>query len=150
MKHWLATAASLIVIAVATPLSSSIQAQPGPPCSGTSHCVDVTIVNGEIQHVANVVVSGKNHQIYWHIRTAGYTFPPAPHPITIAFKEPSSINDNGLMPANEFPCNRVTATQVHCTNKNSTHGKVRSYQYAITVLDANGNKVIADPWVVNY
>jgi len=97
------------------------------------------------------VVLGKNHQIYWRIQTSGYSFPPSPPPPSgIAFKQPSSINDNGHMPANEFPCNRVSATVFHCTDANSTHGTgVRSYQHSITVIDPAGKPIVFDPWIVN-
>lgn len=91
MKQQLAIAAAFILIAVgAGPMTAApVRAQPGPPCSGTNHCVDITIAGGAIQSVANVVVPGTNHQIYWQIKTGGYSFPPPPHSIGIAFKEPS-------------------------------------------------------------
>jgi hypothetical protein len=131
-------------------LAASVGAQPGPPCTGTNHCVDINIAGGAVQSVPATVVSGKNHQIYWRINTSGYSFPSPQPPTGIAFKPPSPINDNGRMPANEFPCNRVSATLFHCTDANSTFNTgVRSYQYAISVIDASGHRIISDPWIVN-
>jgi hypothetical protein len=151
MKKQPATAFAVILIGVSAAtmtVVTSVGAQPGPPCTGTNQCVDVTIAGGAIQSVANVVVLGSNHQIYWRIKTSGYSFPSSPSGIT--FKQPSPINDNGRMPANEFPCNRVSATLFHCTDANSTHGAgVRNYQYAISVVDASGRRVVSDPWIVN-
>jgi len=140
-----------IGLCVGTSMAASVGAQPGVSCTGATHCVDVTIVGGAIQSVPAVVVAAKNHQIYWRIQTAGYSFPPPPPPPTgIAFKPASSINDNGHMPANEFPCNRMSATLFHCNDANSTHDKgVRSYQYSITVIDASGHRIVSDPWIVN-
>lgn len=134
-----------------TMMAASVGAQPGPPCTGTNHCVDIAIAGGAIQSVPATVVTAKNHQIYWRITTGGYSFPSAPSASTgIAFKSPSSINDNGRMPQNEFPCNRVSVTLFHCTDANTTHDKgVRSYQYSITVLDAAGHPIVSDPWIVN-
>jgi len=141
---------SLVIGAsVGTMTPTSVAAQPGPPCTGTNHCVDVTIAGGAIRPVPAVVVTGRNHQIYWRITTAGYSFASPPQPIGIAFKQPSSINDNGRMPVNEFPCNRVSPTLFHCADANSTLGSVRSYQYSITVIDAAAHRIISDPWVVN-
>ena len=132
-------------------IGAGVGAQPGPPCSGTNHCMDVTITGGAIAPVPNTVVTGKNHQVYWRIRTSGYSFPAPPAPRGgIAFKPPSSINDNGRMPANEFPCNRVSPTLFHCTDANSTHDSgVRSYQYSIAVIDGAGRPIVLDPWIVN-
>ncbi len=135
---------------VATTIAASVDAQPGPPCTGTNHCVDVAIAGGAIQSVPATVVTARNHQIYWRIKTGGYSFPSSPASTGVAFKPPSSINDNGRMPRNEFPCNRVSATLFHCTDANSTHDTgVRSYQYSITVLDAAGHPIVSDPWIVN-
>jgi len=144
-------ATTILVIAAIAMRVASVAAQPGPPCSGTNHCVDITVTGGAIASVPNTVVPGKNHQLYWRIRTSGYSFPAPPPPSAgIAFKPPSSINDNGRMPANEFPCNRVSATLFHCTDANSTHDTgVRSYQYSITVIDGAGRKIVLDPWIVN-
>lgn len=151
MRNLLASAGAILVVTCETMIATPASAQPGPPCVGTNHCVDVTITGGMIQRVANVVVSGKNHQIYWQIKTNGYSFAAPPQPIGIAFKPPSAINDNGRMPPNEFPCNRISATLFHCTDANSTNGSgVRSYQYSITVIDASGRRVVSDPWVVNH
>jgi len=92
---------SLVIGAsVGTMTPTSVGAQPGPTCTGTNHCVDVTIASGAIRPVPAVVVTGRNHQIYWRITTAGYSFASPPQPIGIAFKQPSSINDNGRMPVN--------------------------------------------------
>ena len=55
-------------------------------------------------------------------RQADIASPPPHSRAGIAFKDPSSINDNGHMPANEFPSNRVSATLFHCTDANSTRG----------------------------
>jgi len=149
MRYLLASAGAVIQIAVAC--ATPADAQPGPPCGGTNHCVDIALASGVIQSVANVVVSGTNHQIYWRIKTDGYSFASPPQRIGIAFKAPSSINDNGRMPANEFQCNRISAMLVHCTDANSTHGTgVRSYQYSITVIDTSGRPIVSDPWVVNH
>jgi hypothetical protein len=140
----------LIAFAVGTMTMVSAVAQTPPLCSGKNHCIDVTIAGGAIQPVPNVVVPEASHQIYWRIKTSGYSFPPPAAPQRgIAFKAPSSINDNGHMPANEFPCNRISATLFHCTDANSTHGAVRAYQYAITVIDASGSRIVSDPWIVN-
>ena len=151
MKQQLPIAVAFILgMSAGTMTPAPAGAQPGPPCGGTNHCVDITVVSGVIQPVANVVVSGNNHQIYWRIKTGGYRFGSPPQSSGIAFKAPSSINDNGHMPANEFPCNRVSAALFHCTDANSTHGTgVRSYQYAITVIDASGKPIVYDPWIVN-
>jgi hypothetical protein len=132
-------------------MAASVSAQPGPPCTGTNHCVNVTVAAGAIQSVPATVITARNHQVHWIIRTAGYKFPVASSPSAgVAFKPASSINDNGHMPPNEFHCNRVSDTVFHCTDANSTHDKgVRSYQYSITVLDAAGHPVVADPWIVN-
>jgi hypothetical protein len=140
----------VIGASVGTMTAASVGAQPGPPCTGTNHCVDITIAGSAIQSVPAVVVQGNNHQIYWRIKTAGYTFASPPQPIGIAFKQPSSINDNGHMPANEFPCNHMSTTLFHCTDANSTHGTgVHRYQYSITVMDPAGKPIALDPWIVN-
>ena len=152
MKEKLAIGAASILIGVGagSMTATSVRAQPGPPCTGTNHCVDITVAGGAIPPVANVVVPGKNHQIYWQIKTGGYSFPSPPHSAGIAFKAPSPINNNGKMPANEFACNRVSATRFHCTDTNSTHGAgVRTYQYAITVVDTSGRTIVSDPWIIN-
>ena len=149
----LPASAGVILIAVGceTMTATPARAQTGPPCSGTNHCVNIVIAGGVIQSVPNVVVSGKNHQIYWRIKTGGYSFPPPPQPFGIAFKASSPINDNGRMPRNEFPCNRISATEFHCSDANSTQGiGVRSYQYSVTVIDSSGKPVVSDPWVVNH
>ena len=144
--------AMILVIGVSagTMMAASVGAQPGP-CTGTNHCVDITIAGGAIPSVPDTVITGKNHQIYWRIKTGGYSFPPPPPPpVGIAFKPPSPMNDNGHMPANEFPCNRVSTTLFRCTDANSTHNTgLRRYQYSITVLDASGSKIVSDPWIVN-
>jgi hypothetical protein len=134
-----------------TLLAASVSAQPGPACTGNNHCIDVTIVGGAISPVPDAVITAKNHQIYWRIKTSGYAFPPPPPPPAgIAFKPPSPTNDNGHMPAKEFPCNRVSATLFHCTDANSTHNAgVRRYQYAITVVGKSGPPIVSDPWIVN-
>ena len=140
----------LIAFSTGTMIPAPVVAQTPPLCSGTNHCVDITIAGGAIQPVPNVVVSGSNHQVYWQIKTSGYSFPPPTAPQRgIAFKEPSSINDNGHMPANEFPCSRMSTTLFHCTDANSTHGAIRSYQYFVTVIDASGKKIASDPWIIN-
>ena len=152
MRYPLASTAVIsIAMTSATMTPTSAGAQTGPPCAGTNHCVDITIAGGVIRPVSNVVVSGKNHQIYWRIKTGGYTFASPPQPISIAFKPPNAINDNGRMPPNEFPCGRMSATLFHCTDVNSTNGTgIRSYQYSITVIDASGRPVVTDPWVINH
>lgn len=141
----------VIGVSAGTMMALSVAAQPGPPCTGTNHCVDINIADGAIQSVPATVIVGKNHQIYWRIKTSGYSFPsPPPRSIGIGFKPPSPINDNERMPANEFPCNRMSATLFHCTDANSTHNThVRSYQYSITVIDASNHEIISDPWIVN-
>jgi hypothetical protein len=152
MKKQLPIPAAIILgVSAGTLAATSVCAQPAPPCTGANHCVDVTIAGGAIQSVANVVVSGTNHQIYWRITTGGYSFPPSPPPPAgIAFKQPSSINHNESMPRNEFACNRISATLFHCTDANSTHGAgARTYQYSISVIDASGHKIVSDPWIVN-
>jgi len=144
--------AVLLALGAVSPLSPVVaqsQAQSGPPCGGVNHCVDITISGGVIQNVVNVIVPAKNHQIYWRIVTPGYTFAQPPAPDAIAWKAPSAINDNGKMPPNEFPCSRVSATQFRCTDANSTHGTVRTYQYEITVLDSTGKQLVLDPWIIN-
>jgi hypothetical protein len=151
MRNLLAGVGVILTVTCETMTPTPASAQPGPPCGGTNHCDDVTIACGAIQSVANVVVSGNTHQIYWRIKTSGYSFASPPQPIGIAFKPPSPINDNGRMPPNEFPCNRISATLFHCTDANSTHGAgVRSYQYSITVIDTSGKPIVSDPWVVNH
>lgn len=154
MKSHPAIAAALVVIAVAASAlaSTAARAQAGPPCGGTNHCVDVVVAGGQIQPVANVRVDGQGHLISWRIKTPGFSFAPPPQPNAITFKAPSSINDNGRMPANEFRgCARASATLFHCTNANTTHGQgARTYQYAITVIeDATGRTIVLDPWVIN-
>jgi hypothetical protein len=154
MKKQRAMAPAMILVMgalAATMMAAAVGAQPGPPCSGTNHCVDITVTGGAIAPVPNTVISGRNHQIYWRIRTSGYSFPSPPPPqVGIAFKPPSSINDNGRMPANEFPCNRVSPALFHCTDAKTTHDTgVRSYQYSITVIDAAGHRIVSDPWIVN-
>jgi hypothetical protein len=141
----------LIAFSAAAMTAAPAAAQTPPLCSDAkNHCIDVTIAGGAIRPVPNVVVSEKNHHIYWQIKTSGYSFPPPAAPQRgIAFKPPSSINDNGHMPANEFPCTRISATLFHCPDANSTHGAVRVYQYFITVLDASGKPAALDPWIVN-
>ena len=135
---------------IATIIAASVVAQPGPPCTGMNHCVDIAIAGGAIQPVPATIVTARNHQIYWRIKTGGYSFPSPPASTGIAFKPASSINDNGRMPPNEFPCNRVSPALFHCTDANSTHDNgVRSYQYSITVLDAAGHPIVSDPWIVN-
>lgn len=137
---------SLILGASAT-TATSVDAQPGPPCTGTNHCVDITIAHGAIQFVPDVQVTGKNHQIYWLIKTGGYSFRPTP-PDGITFKAASSANSNQLA-KDEFRCNRVSATQFHCTDANTTHGAMRKYEYSITVFDTAGHSIVSDPWIVN-
>jgi hypothetical protein len=107
--------------------------------------VDVTIANGEIRPVQDIVIPGTNHQIYWRINTSGYSFPrPATRPPGIDFKPPKP-------PKNEFPCNRVSATVFHCSDANTTHNAgEHKYQYAINVVDGSGHRITsADPWIVN-
>ena len=145
-------AAALVAIALcAGPLASApALAQQGPACNETNHCVDVTVVGGKIQPLPDVTVSGKNHQIWWQLKTPGYSFPKPPKSDGVFFKPASSGNDNGKMPAKEFNCNRVSATVFHCTNANSTNGQRRKYQYGVTVVeDASGKDITLDPWVVN-
>jgi hypothetical protein len=149
-KHALA-AASVLVLVLTVPMTSSVgHAQPVCDSGNRAHhCVDVVITNGAIQSPPDVVVPGKNHQIYWQIKTSGYTFPKPPKPAGIAWKASTPTNDNGRMPANEFQCNRVSDTVVHCTDAVSTLGSQRKYEYKITVIDPAGNPVILDPWVIN-
>ena len=152
MKKQAAIVLSIMLVigaSAGTMTPTSVGAQPGPSCTGTNHCVDIAIAGGAIRPVPAVVVTGRSHQIYWRITTTGYSFASSPQPTGIAFKQPSSINDNGRMPANEFPCNRVSPTLFHCTDANSTLGSVRSYQYSITLIDAAGHRIVSDPWVVN-
>ena len=142
------TISVIIGASVGTMSARSVRAEPGPSCTGTNHCVDLTIVGGTLAPIANVVVPEKNHQIYWRIKTSGFNFP-LPPTDGMTFKAASSINDNGRMPAQEFPCNRVSSTLFHCADANSTHGAVRRYQYSVTVIDASGQKIISDPWIIN-
>ena len=146
----LSTAALLLGMGIASATTPMVaHAQTGPQCGGVNHCIDVAVTGGVIQPVVNVIVPGRNHQIYWRLVTPGYTFPQPPVD-AIGWKPPSPINDNGKMPANEFACNRVTPTLFRCTDANSTRGTgVRTYQYGITVLDGGGKQVILDPWIIN-
>jgi hypothetical protein len=155
MKRQPALAAALVLIAVGSgslALDPAHAQSPGPSCTGKSHCVDVVVVNGEVQDVPNVRAEGTNHQIDWVIKTPGYSFPSPPKSDGIKWKAASSINDNGRMPKGEFPCNRKSAQVFHCNNANSTTGTgTRSYQYAITVVeDATGKEIVRDPWVINW
>ena len=73
MKKQPATAFAVILIGVSAAtmtVVTSVGAQPGPPCTGTNHCVDVTLAGGEIPSVANVVVLGTNRYSIAPTRTA--------------------------------------------------------------------------------
>lgn len=116
-----------------------------PSCTGTNHCVDVTIANGMIRPVPDTHIPGTNHQIYWQIKTSGYSFPLPSSPTPgMAFKPPKP-------PKNEFHCNRVSATVFHCSDANTTHNTGdHRYQYSITVIDASHHLISTlDPWIVN-
>src|SRR5690242_20227426 len=141
--------AMILVIGVSSGsmMAASVGAQPS--CTGTNHCVDGNIADGAIQPVPDTVVPGMNHQIYWQIRTSGYSFLPPPPP-GIAFQPSGPANNRGRMPKDEFHCNRVSATVFHCTDANSTHNAgIRRYQYSITVMGASGHPIGSDPWIVN-
>jgi len=145
-------AAALVATALcAGPLASApALAQQGPACNETNHCVDVTVVGGKIQPLPDVTVSGKNHQIWWQLKTPGYSFPQPPKAEGVTFKAPAPGNNNGNMPPKEFNCNRVSATVYKCTDANSTNGQQRKYQYAVNLIeDATGKAITLDPWVVN-
>ncbi len=149
----LAAGATLAVLVAVWAIAGATraQAQPGPNCDAPPpnlHCVDVVVANGAIRNPPDVNVDGASHQIYWRLRTTGYTFPKPPAR-AITWKPAGPKNDNGKMPANEFPCNRVSDVLYHCTDANSTHGQQRKYEYAITVLDAAGKVIQGDPWIIN-
>ena len=145
MKKQLSAAAALVCVFMLAGPMTSIVGHAQPICNSANpahHCVDVVITGGVIQSPADVVVDAANHQIYWQIKTSGYTWPKPPKPDGITWKPPAP-------PAKEFQCNRVSDVIFHCEDANSTHGSQRKYEYKITVIDSAGNPVILDPWIIN-
>lgn len=100
------------------------------------HCRKVTIRNGQIDPVPDVVVTSPNSQIYWEIVTDGFEFDRARG---IAFK-PGQV-----IPPGEFQCNRMLSTVFHCSDAKNTRAK---YLYAIRVTDGS-TPIELDPQIFN-
>lgn len=101
------------------------------------HCRPVTVSNGAIVPITDIVVRSPNNQIYWEIKTAGYDFAAN----GIAFKNPAAL------PRDEFTCNAIGAKVFHCVDRNTRRGR---YDYNVTVMTTSGsNRIVLDPSILN-
>jgi hypothetical protein len=102
------------------------------------HCRPVTVYNGAIVPIEDILVRSPNNQLYWEITTSGYVFP---RNGGIQFKDPS------VLPRDEFTCNPIGARVFHCVDRNTKKGR---YEYKVTIAPASGGRdIVLDPSILN-